>query len=224
MVLRISDAWREAYPESRAGVLVISCAAPPSHAAAFEQRKRDLQNELRQRHAGHDRRALQAEPALTVYVSHYRRFSKSYHVLLQLESILFKGKSIPTVSPLVDAMFMAEMSNHLLTAGHDLDSLRLPLMLDVARGTESYVLLQGEPHTPKAGDMMISDAAGIISSIVYGPDQRSRIGPGTRNALYTTYAPAGITEAALDHHMHEIYANVQLTEPGSRLESLAIFG
>ncbi|MFN8595962.1 MAG: hypothetical protein U0559_07245 [Anaerolineae bacterium] len=33
---------------------------------------------------------------------------------------------------------MAEIKNLLLTAGHDLDTLQLPVTLDVASGQESY--------------------------------------------------------------------------------------
>ncbi len=94
-------------------------------------------------------------PILQAYDAYYRQFKKTYHVQLQLESILFKGKSIPSVAALVEAMFMAEVDSLLLTAGHDLDTLHLPLTLDAAQGAETYTLFRGEPQTPKAGDMMI---------------------------------------------------------------------
>ncbi|MFN8461858.1 MAG: hypothetical protein U0X93_08840 [Anaerolineales bacterium] len=74
-------------------------------------------------------------------------------------SIVLKGKSIPSVASLVECMFMAEVKNMLLTAGHDLDKLQLPLTLDVTQGTESYTLMRGA-QTVKAGDMTISDQAG----------------------------------------------------------------
>ena len=109
---------------------------------------------------------------------------------------MFKGKSIPSVAALVEAMFMAEIKNMLLTAGHDLDSLQLPIRLDVTRGDEVYTLMRGQPQQVKPGDMIISDGQGIMSNIIYGPDQRTQIQPGTRNVIYTTYAPAGIADAS----------------------------
>ena len=45
----------------------------------------------------------------------------------------------------------------------------------------------------KPGDMMISDARGVISSIVYGPDQRTRITPETTRVLLTV-SPDARTE------------------------------
>ena len=58
-----------------------------------------------------DRVALRREPILKAYQEHYKRFEKTYHVHLQLESIVFKGKPIPTSVALVEAMFMAEVNS-----------------------------------------------------------------------------------------------------------------
>ena len=45
---------------------------------------------------------------------------------LQLESIVLKAKSLPDVSPAVDANFMAEVETLILTAGHDVEMLAEP--------------------------------------------------------------------------------------------------
>jgi DNA/RNA-binding domain of Phe-tRNA-synthetase-like protein len=196
----------------------------PPHHAELEKRKAELEEELRSRFAGQNRAALLSHPVLQAYDAYYRQFKKTYHVQLQLESILFKGKSIPSVAALVEAMFMAEMNDLLLTAGHDLDSVRLPMTLDVAQGTETYTLLRGEPQTPKAGDMMVVDGEGIISSIIYGPDQRTQITAQTRNVIFTTYAPSGVGEEAIKHHLQEIQHNVELIAPNAKIELLKVFG
>jgi DNA/RNA-binding domain of Phe-tRNA-synthetase-like protein len=219
----VSDAWRAAYPGAHAGVLVVRNLVNSVSSAGLEQRKRLLEEELRARHAGQDRTSLLEDPALRAYNAYYRRFNKTYHVQLQLESIIFKGKSIPTVVPLVDSMFMAELNNLLLTAGHDLDELRLPLTLDVARGSESYVLLRGTTQIPKAGDMVISDSEGIVSSIVYGPDQRTQIRAETRSALFTVYAPEGIGEGAIENHLQDIRRNLFLFAPNSGVDVLKVY-
>ncbi len=221
-VFLVSDTWKTTYPEAHAGVLIMRNAANPAHHPVLESHKEALEQELRSRFSGQDRAALVKHPVLQAYASYYRQFKKTYHVQLQLESLLFKGKSIPTVASLVEAMFMAEMNNLLLTAGHDLDTVRLPAMLDVALGTESYILLRGEPQTPKAGDMMIVDREGIISNIVYGPDQRTQITPQTHNVLFTVYAPAGIEEQLIEHHLQEIKGNVQLVAENAQVELLKV--
>ena len=180
--------------------------------------------ELRARYGGLDRSQLLALPNLQVYDAYYKRFKKTYHVQLQLESIVFKGKSIPSVAALVEAMFMAEIKNMLLTAGHDLDSLQMPIRLDVTRGDEVYTLMRGQPQQVKPGDMIISDNLGIMSNIIYGPDQRTQIQPGTRNVIYTTYALAGIRVQTISEHLQDMQGYVRLFAPQASTEMLQIFG
>lgn len=223
-MFQVSDNWKTTYPNAHVGVLAMrDVSNPPSH-AELEQRKIAVENELRSRYANHDRGALTQLPVLQAYAAYYRRFKKTYHVQLQLESIAFKGKSIPSVAALVEAMFMAEIENLLLTAGHDLDLLQLPLTLDVAQGNERYILLRGQEQELKVGDMFIRDGAGVISSILYGPDQRTAINAQTRNVVFTVYAPDGIVEETVQNHLRDLQQNVLLISPHAQVELLQVFG
>ena len=223
-MFQISAAWASAYPEAHVGVLAMREVVNPAHHPELEKQKAALEEGLRARWAGQDRRALEQMPVLQAYNAYYRRFKKSYHVQLQLESIAFKGKALPTVAALVEAMFMAEVKNLLLTAGHDQDKTQGPLTLDVAKGDETYVLMRGQPQTLKAGDMFIADSAGILSSIIYGPDQRSAIGPETRRVIFTVYAPPGIAAADVQQHLDDIRQNVECLAPATQVELLKVFG
>src|ERR671924_2050051 len=156
-MFEVTPAWKSTYPEAYAGVLVMRGVSNPPHHPALESKKATLEEELRAQFSGQDRTAIASHPVLRAYAEYYRQFKKTYHIQLQLESIVLKGKSIPSVAALVESMFMAEMQDLLLTAGHDLDALQLPLILDVATGNERYVLLRGEEQDLKAGDMMIRD-------------------------------------------------------------------
>ena len=222
-MFEVTSAWRSTYPEAYAGVLVMRSVSNPAHDPALESRKAALEEQLRAQFSGQDRATIANHPILRAYSEYYRQFKKTYHIQLQLESIVLKGKSIPNVAALVEAMFMAEMKDLLLTAGHDLDALHLPLTLDVATGTERYTLLSGEEQVLKAGDMMISDQVGVISSIVYGPDQRTQITPDTRNAIFTVYAPPGIDEQTVAGHLQGIQENVMVFAPQAQVELLKVY-
>ena len=222
-MLEVTSAWNSAYPEAHAGLLVMHSVVNPPHHPVLESRKKALEERLRIQLSGQDRATIGSHPVLKAYNDYYRRFKKSYHIQLQLESIALKGKSIPSVAALVEAMFMAEMQDMLLTAGHDLDMLRLPLTLDVATGSEQYTLLRGEEQTLKAGDMIIGDQEGVISSIVYGPDRRTQITAETRNVLFTVYAPPGIGEQAVAAHLDHLRDNVMLVAPQAQVELLNVY-
>ena len=94
----------------------------------------------------------------------------------------------------------------------------------MAEGTESYIRLNGEEQITKARDMIITDAEGILSSIIYGPDRRTRIRPETERALFTVYAPPGIEERTVRGHLEDIRENVTVIAPGASVELLETFG
>lgn len=223
-MLIVSEAWKRAYPGAAVGVLIMRNVVNPESHAALDKRKEELENQLRARFSDYDRAALKALPTIQAYNAYYKRFKKTYHVQLQLESVIFKGRSIPRMGALVEAMFMAELKNLLLTAGHDLEAVQMPVRLDVAKGGERYIRLNGQEQELKAGDMMMADARGIISCVLYGPDFRTRIIPETRHVLFTVYAPAGIGEQAVYDHLQDIQANVLLVAPEASTESLEVYG
>jgi DNA/RNA-binding domain of Phe-tRNA-synthetase-like protein len=224
MLFSISKNLVEKYPEAQAGVLVMRQVQNPASYPGLEKRKREIEAELRSRFAGNDPQKLAATPPLQAYVAYYKRFDKSYHVLGQLNSIVYKEKSIPSVAALVEAMFMAELKNGLLTAGHDLDRVHPPVTLNVACDEEHYTVMRGADQALKAGDMFIADQEGVLSSILYGPDQRTQITSETKNVLFTVYAPEGVDTLAVEYHLNDIRDLVLMVSPQARVELLQVFG
>jgi DNA/RNA-binding domain of Phe-tRNA-synthetase-like protein len=223
-LVQVSKAWNESYAEARAGILVMSRVSNPPHHAALDEQKANLEARLRSQFSGYDRPRLAENPILQAYNKYFKQFKKTYHVQLQLESVVFKLKSIPNVSGLVEAMFMAELQNMLLTAGHDLDAVKSPVTVDVAKGDERYVLINGQEQFAKSGDMMMVDGLGVISSVLHGPDQRTRIMPDTRWVLFMVYVPPGIPEQLVHQHLHDIQSNVLTIAPEAQTDLLQVYG
>jgi DNA/RNA-binding domain of Phe-tRNA-synthetase-like protein len=220
----VSERWKETYPGAAVGVLAMENLVNSRQSAPLDAHKAALEAELRERFGEFDRSALREIPTFEAYHAYYKRFRKTYHVQLQLESIVHKNKSIPRVNALVEAMFIAELEDHLLTAGHDLDLVRPPVGIDIAQGDEIYTRINGQEQLLKAGDMMISDAESVLSSIIYGPDRRTAIHLGTNRVLYTAYAPAGIDEITVRQHLENIRDLVSLASPGAAVTMLAVKG
>jgi DNA/RNA-binding domain of Phe-tRNA-synthetase-like protein len=208
-----SESWKSTYPQAAIGVLALEKVSNPASHPELDRQKERLEVDLRSRFDGYGRAGLRDLPSIAPYVAYYRRFKKTYHVMQQLESVALKGKPIPRTAALVEAMFMAELKNQLLTAGHDLDLLRAPIGVTVARGDETYTGINGHELETKAGDMMIVDTGGILSSIVYGPDQRTKITPFTNRVLFTVYAPTGINQQMLAAHLEDLKTYVQIINP-----------
>ena len=222
-MIEMAPSWSAAYPGASIGVLAMRGIANPASHPALDERKQALEKSLRAQYTSYDRASLRTIPVLAAYDTYYGRFDKTYHVQLQLETLVFKNKPIPQVAALVEAMFMAELKNLLLTAGHDLEQIEPPVRVDVAGGTESYVRINGEEQVLKAGDMLIADARGILSCILYGPDRRTRIQPETTGALFTVYAPPGISVEAVRQHLADLRDNAALVAPGATVVQLEVF-
>jgi DNA/RNA-binding domain of Phe-tRNA-synthetase-like protein len=223
MLLTVSENWKAAYPGAVVGAMLMTGVENPPEHAALDQLKTGFEQDVRRAYSAHTRPMLEQLPAIHPYVAYYSRFNKSYHVLFQLESVAQKGKNLPRVAALVEAMFMAELKNQLLTAGHDYNALRQPLKLDVATGTESYTLLNGKEQLLKVGDMYIADQAGILSSIIHGPDQRTPIVAATRQVIFTVYAPPGVGRERVEAHLNDIRDYVRVVSPQANVAVLEIY-
>lgn len=221
-MLRVSDDWKKAYPGAHAGILAMRNVLNPSHHPELDHQKVELETDLRALFK--ERGSLKSLLPIKAYQEYFKKFKKTYHVFQQLESVIFKGKSIPQVAGLVEAMFMEELRNMLLTAGHDLDTIKAPLKLDISKGNEKYVRINGQEQVLKAGDMMIADSVAVISSVIYGPDKRTIITPSTKRVLFTVYAVPGIGAQSVRQHLEGIEANVRLVSPDAELELLEVYG
>ncbi len=223
-MIEVAPAWKLAHPGATIGVLAMHGVENPQQHQELDHKKEDLERELRDQFSSDDRESLRAIPVLAAYDTYYKQFGKTYHVQHQLESVVFKNRAIPNVAALVEAMFMAELKNLMLTAGHDWNAIEEPIRIDVATGIESYIRMNGEEQTVKAGDMMIADETDIVSCIVYGPDRRTRIRPETERVVFTVYAPPGIAEKDVRLHLEDIRKNVAVISPGATVDSIETLG
>ena len=215
-----SDTWKEQQPPAWVGILAVSGAPNTDQSPELRHASQQLEEELRERFGSLDRPKLRALPVFAAYDSFYRRFKKTYHVQLQLESVVFKGKQIRYPSALVGAMFMAELKTGLLTAAHDLEAIKLPLTADIAQGAETYQRLDGSHQELKAGDLYIRDQNKILSSVIYGPDQATQVTANTERAVYTTYGPPGITREQVLEELQILESYIHLFAPHAHREQL----
>ncbi len=210
-----SDAWRSAFQGAVVGALVMRGVRNSEESAALEAAKRGLEEDLR----GAAAVDAESDEVLRAYVNYYRARGSTYHVNAQRESVALRGKAIPSRAALVEAMFMAELVNLILTAGHNLDAMTPPVRLDVTTDGDAYVLLNGTQAVLEPSDMMMSHHAGIVSSVLRGPDLRTRITPQTGS--FAADAPAGVGEGAVRRHLEDIRAKVQLVAPEAKTDELS---
>ena len=213
-----TDEWRNTHPGAVIGLLELSGTENIRSSAALEEKKRVTEAQLRERYQGFTRQDFLTLPVMSAYEQYYKRFDKTYHVQLQVESIVLKGKNLPNVLPLVDANFIAEVETLILTAGHDVANLHGSITIDVSCEGDQMTQMNGMPKSIRAGDMIMKDANGICCSIIYGQDNRSPISPQTSHVLYVSYAPAGVPADVVDKQLRSIAENLRLFSPNFMTE------
>jgi DNA/RNA-binding domain of Phe-tRNA-synthetase-like protein len=198
----LTAAFCAAYPDGVFGILIARGCVNRPRALAIDPDKEAVEVRLRERFPGD---AIDADPVARAYARYFRRYGGRYPVVHQAKAVL-AGRSIESDSVLVEAMFTAELDSLILTSGHDLHELRGPLVVDVAVAGDAYTKLSGRDQMLKAGDMIVRDATGIIASVAYGPDDRTRIRSHTDAALFGAWCPAGIAVATVETHLERLAA------------------
>jgi len=218
LLISATEGWRTAHRGAVIGLLELSSVENTHPSVQLDDRKRETETRLHERYRGFTRPDFLALPVMAAYARYYKRFDKTYHVLLQVESIALKGKRLPNVSPLVDANFIAEMDTFVLCAGHDAGKLQGAISIDVARDGDGLTQMTGTPKALPVGDMIMRDGEGVSCSIIYGQDNRSPISAETSHVLYVAYAPVGVPADTVDAHLQLIGAHVRLVSPLAILE------
>jgi DNA/RNA-binding domain of Phe-tRNA-synthetase-like protein len=186
----------------------------------------DLSNsfdEMQRKYGNLDRKKLKELYPIQAYTAYYKKFGCSYPVLAQLESVLRGKKKLYAGSALLQAMFLSELESMLLTAGHDLSKLQLPLQLKAAAGNETYQSISGNEVTAVGSDLMVCDGIGVISSIMRGPDLKSCITSSTADVLFTVYAPPGVEADYIEGNLKRLEGRIRSFASFSKTELLQVY-
>jgi DNA/RNA-binding domain of Phe-tRNA-synthetase-like protein len=217
--ITLTPEFRQVHPEGIFGVLIArGCPNRPA-VTAMEGELRTIESALRARFP---RDAIDAHPLARAYGAYFRRFGGRYPVVHQARTIL-SGRSIESPSALVAAMFAAEIDSLVLTSGHDLDALAGPLRVDASSDGETYTKISGKPQALRRGDMVVRDDEGVIASVVYGPDYRTRLRLDSGVALFGAWCPVGATAEIVHDHLTALGRLVRVEWPQAQVEAPRLY-
>lgn len=219
MQIDLTPAFRTAYPGGIFGALLASGCPNRPHVTALAADQRAVEARLRERFPGE---TIDADPVARAYAGYFRRYGARYPVVHQVRTIL-AGRPIESPSALVEAMFTAEMDSLVLTSGHDLDALEGSLRVDIAQDGDAYARISGKVQTLKPGDMIVRDAQGIIASVLYGPDFRTRLRAESTAALFGAWCPTGLTAAMVQAHLEVLTRLLRREWPHAVIDSPRIW-
>lgn len=115
------------------------------------------------------------------------------------------------------------MESQLLSAGHDLDMTQGRLTVDVAAEPLAYRSISGKDQRLALNDLFLSDEAGVLSSIIGGPDYRTRITDTTRDCLYFVYGVEGITSQRIETRLETLASYLPKAINEVQIKSIDIY-
>lgn len=219
----LSNEWKSAHPGAVIGCLEVRDVNNTVLCPELDSKKRNTEAALREKFKGFSRADFKAVPVLAAYEAYYRSFEKSYHVQLQLESIVLKDKPLPNVSPLVDSNFVAEVETLVLTAGHDVEKLGQQVSFDISKPGDAITQMNGSTKPMREGDMIMRDEGGVCCSIIYGQDNRSPITRDTTHVLYVAYGPPGVSPEVVRAQLGGILENIKTFAPECNVVNEELF-
>ncbi len=220
-MLTIDEKVRAVYPGAKMGIMVIKDISYSS--LIPEPMITEFRNNLYGKYAHLERNELKKLYPVDVYITYYKKFGYNYHLLAQLESVLKGKKSMKSASGLLLAMFLSELDGMLLTAGHDFTKLQLPLQLKIADGTEFYQSISEKEVVTVKNDLILCDSKGPVSSILRGPDYKSRITSSTTEVLFSIYAPPDIDADYIKDNLLKLEKSISTLSLSSRTDLLQVF-
>jgi DNA/RNA-binding domain of Phe-tRNA-synthetase-like protein len=120
-------------------------------------------------------------------------------------------------------MFMGELKNHFLSSVHDYAFVEEPLHLDLSNGKETFTYFNGEKKVLKKEDLYIKDNKDIISAILYGMDERTKVTEKTVEALYTVYVPFKTEEEKILSHLEDMARFITINDSKVAIEELKMY-
>lgn len=214
-MIHIHPDMKAAYSGTYFGALAVRNFCPtPEGKAAFVPYSQNELSGVREKRKGFDRKRMASEDAvMAAYVKYYKKFKKTYHVLLQTESIL-QGRELPDTLAPVQVMFLTELQTGMLLSVQDLKKTALPMTVFGAEGGESFLGAGGRDIVLKPRDISVKDEAGVVLSIIYGQDERTRVREEAGDILYVINGVPGIPRETYEQTLDVLLYNLQILHPG----------
>lgn len=125
------------------------------------------------------------------YFRFFKKFKKTYPVVLQYESLAFKGRPFPKSNPVIELPYIVEVSTMILSGCHDIDRIQGDLVIYTPAEKEPFMGMRGEMTHTYPNDMAGRDDGGIILSMIAGADDRTAGKTDSRNVFYPIFGTPG---------------------------------
>lgn len=171
---------------------------------------------LRERYADYDRKAVFGE---NPYFRFFRKFKKTYPVMQQFETVMFKGRPFPEEDPVTAVPFLLELTTFVLSGTHDIDRIDGPLTIFTPDAKLPFDGMRGDSTHTYPNDICGRDETGIIFSMIAGADSRTCVHPDSRHVFYPVFGTPDTAPAVIEDALETLAGFVRTICPGAKIES-----
>lgn len=143
--------------------------------------------------------------------------SKTYPVLMQLESILLKGRPFPSGNPITAIPFLAELETQQLSGTHDVDQVQGCVRLFAGTEKAPFPGMRGEEVHTYPGDFCARDDGGIIFSMIAGADDRTCVRESSTHVFYPVFGVAGQPASEITAVLDQLERDVKTLAPDAEI-------
>ena len=182
---------------------------------AFYEKAEQTIAALREEFAGYERKAVFGEHPYNCF---FKRFKKSYPVMLQFESCLSGARPFPRTNPIIEVPFLAELYTRILMGTHDLAHVMGRIVLSSGTEKEPFAGMRGEAHT-YPNDVVGRDDGGIIFSMIAGADARTCARVESRHVFYPVFGVPEQPRAEIERAQEIVAGYVRCLAPAAHVET-----
>ncbi len=176
-------------------------------------------DETRAKFPDYDRKAVFGE---NPYFRFFRKFKKTYPVMLQFESIIIKGQPFPFAEPVTEVPYLLELTTCVLSGTHDIDYVDGAIELYSGMDKTPFTGMHGREQHTYPGDMVGRDGSGIILSEIAGADDRTCARPESSHVFYPVFGTPDMPHSAIQDAISRLERYVKVLAPGAVIESVIL--
>ena len=171
---------------------------------------------LRERYADYDRKAVFGE---NPYFRFFRKFKKTYPVMQQFETGMFKGRPFPEEDPVTAVPVLPRLPLFVLFRTPDIGSHSSSLTNLTPAPKMPFAGVRGDSTHTYPNDICGRDETGIIFSMIAGADSRTCVHPDSRHVFYPVFGTPDTAPAVIEDALETLAGFVRTICPGAKIES-----
>ena len=183
--------------------------------ASFEQlRDREL-DAIRKEGENYDRETwFRQDP----YFRYFRKFKKTYPVMMQVESFLLKGRPFPEGKYINAVAFLTELKTRILMGTHDAERVEGDIVIYTETEKVPFPSIHGSEGHSYPGDTTGRDDGGVIISMIAGADSRTCLQDDSTHVLYLAFGTPSTSKEVLDEVLDQAEEYVKTLAPNAATE------